>query len=270
MDIFQMIVLGLIQAISEWVPLSSKTMDAIAYLQFFGGEPGKLVSVLLFLHLGTLVAATIYLRKEIADVARRFLASPTNIAVQSRSEAGFLIAALAMTGVVGVPLLAIEYYLLPNLNGGIVLSIVGAGLVVTGFLLSTQHKHKWRTSESATWKDGILVGLMQGISTLPGVSRAGTTTTALIWKGFDAENSFRLSFLLSIPTVFCAEVLLWAFQGGVSAIPLEEGLMLAASSFVFGYLTIGALLRIAQRINVASLAFVFGIIMLVAGLMGTG
>jgi len=270
MDIVGIVLLGLIQAISEWVPLSSKTMDAIAYLQFFGGEPGKLVSVLLFLHLGTLLAAAIYLRKEIADVARRFLSSPTNIAVQSRSKAGFLFAALAMTGAVGLPLLAIEYFLLPNLDGSMALTIVGAGLVATGFLLSTQHKHKWRAADASTWQDGLLVGAMQGISVLPGVSRAGTTTTALIWRGFDAESSFLLSFLLSIPTVFCAEVVLWGFQGGISAIPLEEGFALAASSFFFGYLTIGALLRIAQRINVASLAFVFGIIMLLAGLMGAG
>jgi len=270
MNMIEIVLLGLIQAISEWVPLSSKTMDAIAYLQFFGGDPGKLVSVLLFLHLGTLLAATIYFRKEIADVARRFLASPANIAVQSRSKAGFLITALATTGIVGIPILAVEYFLLPNLNASMLLSIVGAGLVVTGFLLSTQHRHKWRTADASTWQDGLLVGAMQGISVLPGVSRAGTTTTALIWRGFDAENSFLLSLLLAIPTVFCAEVVLWSFQGGVSAIPIEEGFALSLSSFVFGYLTIGALLSIAQKINVASLAFVFGIIMLVAGLIGAG
>ena len=270
MDIFQIIVLGLIQAITEWIPLSSKTMDALAYLQFFNGEPEKLVSVLLFLHLGTLLASAIYFRREIAIFAKGFLSSPTNIRLQSKSRAGFLISALVMTGIVGVPLLAIEYFLLPNMDGGLLLSVVGAGLVLTGFLLSTQHKHRWRTVESATWEDGIMVGAMQGLSTLPGVSRAGTTTTALIWKGFDAENSFRLSFLLSIPTVFCAEIALWAFQGGVSAVPVEEGLVLAGSSFFFGYLTIGALINIAQKINVASLAFIFGIIMLVAGLIGAG
>jgi len=270
MDIIQVIILGLVQAITEWVPLSSKTMGAIVYLQFFGGEPEKLISVLLYLHMGTLVAASLYFRKEIADIVRRLFASLHHVELLKKSKIGFLASALVMTGIVGIPLLAIGLFLLPTLDASLVIIIVGAGLVATGFLLSTQHKHRWRDAESATWEDGLLVGAMQGISVLPGVSRAGTTTTGLIWRGFDAKNAFLLSFLLSIPTVFCAEVFLWGMQGGVSAIPVGEGLALAASSFVFGYLTIGALISLAQRINVSSLAFVFGIIMIAAGLIGAG
>jgi undecaprenyl-diphosphatase len=150
---------------------------------------------------------------------------------------------------------------------------MGAGLILTGFLLTTQHKHRWRASASASWQDGILTGALQGLSVLPGVSRAGCTTTGLIWRGFDAESAFHLSFLLSIPTVFIAEMLLWAAQlaqPGASTIPLSDGLMLAASSFVFGYITINALLKLAHRINVASLAFLFGIMMLVFGIMRMG
>jgi undecaprenyl-diphosphatase len=270
MDILQIIILGLVQAISEWLPLSSKTMDALVYTGVFGGASSNVVSVLLFLHIGTLLAAILYFRREIIDVLRELLHSPTNYKRHASTKIGFVATALFFTGVVGIPILLIEHFVLPNLQTDMLLSIMGAGLILTGFLLTTQHKHRWRGVNAANWKDGVLTGALQGLSTLPGVSRAGTTTTALIWRGFDAESSFHLSFLLSIPTVFLAEVLLWGAQLGVSTIPLSEGLLLSASSFVFGYITINALLKIAHRINVASLAFLFGIMMLVFGLMGIG
>jgi undecaprenyl-diphosphatase len=196
--------------------------------------------------------------------------SPTNHKLHAEGKIGFLATALFFTGLVGVPILLAEMYLLPTLEAGALLSLMGAGLVLTGFMLTMQHRNRWRHAEAASWKDGVLTGALQGLSTIPGVSRAGATTTALIWRGFDAESSFHLSFLLSIPTVFLAEVVLWAAQGGVSAIPIWEGLTLSLCSFAFGYLTIHALIKVAHKINVAWLAFVFGMMMLAFGLLGIG
>ncbi len=270
MDLLQVIVLGLVQAVTEWLPLSSKTMDTIIYKDFFGGTPSGVVSVLLFLHIGTLAAAALYFRREILALSMEFLAAPTDIGGHSRGKIGFFATALFFTGLVGFPLLLIERFILPALDGSTLLAAMGAGLVLTGFLLTSQHRKMWRSASSANWRDGILTGLLQGLSALPGVSRAGTSTTAIIWRGFDSESAFYLSFLLSIPTVFFAEMVLWLAQGGVSAIPFADGLVLAASSFFFGYLTIGVLIRAAHRLNVAYLAFIFGIVMLIAGLAGYG
>lgn len=273
MDILQIIILGIVQAVTEWLPLSSKTMDTVVYTQFFGGSMENVVGVLLFLHLGTLLAAAAYFRNEIMQVAKSFLRSPADWERHKGTEAGFLIVALAMTGVVGVPILAIEVFLLPGLDASALFMLMGAGLVATGFLLSSQRKNRFRAASSASAKDGILTGALQGLSVIPGVSRAGCTTTALIFRGFDAESAFHLSFLLSIPTVLVAELVLWAYQlasGSVGNLPLQEGLLLAASSFFFGYLTIGALLKFAKDINVSSLAFLFGIMMLAFGLFGIG
>ncbi len=273
MDILQAIVLGIVQAISEWLPLSSKTLDALAYTELFGGPNENVLSVLLFLHLGTLFAATIYFRREILEVLREISHAPTNWKRHSTTKIGFIVSALFFTGVVGIPLLLIEHFILPTLQGDALLSVMGAGLILTGFLLSTQHRHRWRSVNAANWRDGILPGMLQGLSVLPGVSRAGASTTGIIWRGFDSESAFHLSFLLSIPTVLLAEVILWgaqAAQGGMGSLPASDGIMLVVSSFIFGYLTIGALLQIARSINVASLAFLFGIMMLLFGLMGIG
>lgn len=270
MDLIQILVLGLVQAITEWVPLSSKTIDAVIYTKFFGGAPENVIPMLLFLHLGTLIAATIYFRKEIADIARKFLQAPTDARRHASGKVGFLAAALFCTALVGVPILLLLRFVLPSIDGSTLLVLMGAGLVLTGYLLSSQQKRRWRNFESASWQDGVLTGLMQGFSTIPGVSRAGSTTTALIWRGFDSESAFHLSFLLSIPTVFLAEVALWAVQGGVAGISWMDGIALAASSCFFGYLTIGFLIRAAHRINVAWLAFAFGLMMIAFGVLGIG
>ncbi|HXW98301.1 MAG TPA: undecaprenyl-diphosphate phosphatase, partial [Methanomicrobiales archaeon] len=121
----------------------------------------------------------------------------------------------------------------------------------------------------ATWKDGVLTGLLQGLSTLPGISRSGTSTSGLIWRGFDSEASFHLSFLLSIPTVLLAEMVFY-IGGSLVAIPPMDGLLLALASFVFGYLTIDAVLRIVKRVNLAYVALGMGIIIIVVGLAGAG
>lgn len=270
MDILQIIILGLVQAITEWLPLSSKTMDTIVYKDLFGGSPEAVVSVLLFLHLGTMLAATIYFRKEIFAVWGKFFRSPLPVRKHQNTEFGFVVTALLFTGLVGAPILLVEMLFLPTLDASALMLLMGAGLIVTGFLLTTQKKDRWRTIESVTWKDGILTGALQGLSTIPGVSRAGTSTTGLIWRGFNSESAFHLAFILSIPTVLIAEVVLWAAQGGVSAIPITDGLALAVSSFIFGYLTIKALLQVAHRLNIAWLAFAFGIMMVVFGLIGIG
>lgn len=267
MDILQAVILGFVQAVTEWLPLSSKTMDTFVFTQFFGGKPEQVISMLLYLHVGTLLAATIYFRDEIIRLASKFV-SQKSVASHANGKIGFLFTALLLTGVVGIPLLALEHYVLPNLDGGALLSVMGAGLIATGFILTMQHKNRWRNAESAGWRDGMLTGAIQGLSVLPGVSRAGSTTAALLWRGFNAESAFHLSFLLSIPTMVAAELLLYAAQGGILAMPLEQGILLSASSFIFGYLTIGILLKIAHRINVASLAFLFGIMMIAFGLSG--
>ena len=146
---------------------------------------------------------------------------------------------------------------------------MGIGLVVTGIFLLTHRKARLRGVGEATWRDGVLTGLLQGLSTLPGISRSGTSTSGLIWRGFDSEASFHLSFLLSIPTVLLAEMVFY-IGGSLLAIPLTEGLLLALASFVFGYLTIDAVLRIVKRVDLAYVALGMGIIIIVVGLAGAG
>jgi undecaprenyl-diphosphatase len=269
MDMISIIILGLVQGITEWVPISSKTQDTFVYLKLLNGDPSAVVPILLFLHIGTVLAATIYFRKEIAEMIGEFMKKPTDVRTHAKGKIGFLFTSLLFTGIVGLPLLLIEKKFFPALNAGLLFVIMGVGLAATGIMLAMRKGTNERKVGEAGWKDGILTGLLQGLSVLPGISRAGTSTTGLIWRGFDSESSFHLSFLLSVPTVVLAEMIFY-INGSLSTFPVTTGLLLALSSFVFGYLTLEALLRIVRGINLAYVALALGLLMAVVGLLGAG
>ncbi|MEM4348181.1 MAG: undecaprenyl-diphosphate phosphatase [Candidatus Anstonellaceae archaeon] len=269
MDLFQIILLGFVQAVTEWLPLSSKTITTFVYMELFRNNSSTVISALLFLHSGTLLAAIVYFRTHLYLLLKTFFCSPFSFKVHFESKIGFLFSAILMTGVVGVPLLLAQKQALPMLDGKSIYLLMGAGLLITSFFLSSKKAAVSRSAESATWKDGILVGILQGLSALPGVSRAGTTTAGLVWRGFSPESAFHLSFLLSIPTIFAAEMLFLGFQdSSFVSLPISDGILLMSSSFIFGYLTIDILLKIAQRLNLALVAFSFGLLIIFFGLWG--
>jgi undecaprenyl-diphosphatase len=249
--------------------VSSKTQDTFVYLKFLNGDPSSVIAILLYLHIGTVLAAIIYFRREIIALFQAFMRRPLDYRAHANGEMGFLVAALIGTGIVGLPLLLMEKKLLPSLNGGLLFAVMGTGLLITGFLLLRQKGASMRKAGSVNWKDGIFTGLLQGLSILPGVSRAGTSTTGLIWRGFDSGSSFNLSFLLSIPTVVFAELLFYV-TGSVASFPVADGALLALSSFVFGYLALDIILRLVKKVNLAYVVFVLGFVMIAAGLLGAG
>ena len=262
MDLFSIIVLGLVQGITEWIPISSKTQVTLVYLQFLGGSPSLVIPILLYSHLGTLFAASIYFRNEIRAIFDTILSNPFNYRTYTTGRNGFLITAILFTGLAGIPILYLEKTTLPNLNGASLFALMGIGLILTGLLLFSQKKQQFRRSENVDWKDGVFTGLLQGLSTLPGVSRAGTTSTALIWRSFDSESAFQLSFLLSIPSVVMAEILFNLFSQ-TGNLPVMDGISLTISSFIFGYLSLDIILSLVKRINIAYLAMLLGALIII-------
>ncbi len=275
MDPLSILILGAVQGIAEWLPISSKTLDTAVFLQMLGGSREAVVPLLLYLHLGTFLAALVYFRSQLIELIRAGwqIVRSAGKNKERGSELLFFVFALFGTGLIALPLLWLSKNFLANLDLGFLFAFMGAGLIITALLLHSQKgRRQYRTTSAAGPLDGLTVGLMQGLSVLPGLSRSGVSTTALIWRGFDAYSAFELSFILSIPTVLCAEMVLWGYQlfadrSLLGALAVGDGLMLAASSAVFGYLTIGALLRLARKLDFSVIAGAFGLLMLIAGLV---
>ncbi|OPY37239.1 MAG: undecaprenyl pyrophosphate phosphatase [Methanoregula sp. PtaU1.Bin006] len=270
MNFFQLLVLGVVQGITEWIPVSSKTQVTFVYLKFFQGDPQLVVPILLYVHLGTVIAATLYFRKELSGIIREIADNPYHFRYHVNGKAGFLFVSLVCTGIIGIPLLIVEKELFSSIDAGLLYALMGGGLIVTGLLLLSQKTRNLRTRQSVSWKDGFFAGILQGFSVLPGISRSGTSTTGLIWRGFDSGSSFYLSFLLSIPTVILAEIILTYGFSGTEDFPVPEGIILLMTSFFMGYLTLDTLLRIVQKINIAYVVLILGAFIVIIGISGAG
>jgi len=142
------------------------------------------------------------------------------------------------------------------------ISSEGVLILITAFFLIKAKKIKGERKVIQN-NDSILLGVLQGIAVLPGLSRSGLTVSGLLLRKFDDETALRLSFLMSIPIVLAGNIVLnlnkFSFDG--------YSLLSLFFSFVFGLLTIDLLLRFARKINFGWFVFIFGMMTILATLV---
>lgn len=257
------LVVGVLQGIFEWLPISSEGNIALYLTVVEGLDPSVATAFALFLHAGTALAATVYYRGEIGDLLREL--PHWRPAHADRSpDLTFLGVATFTSGVVGIAAYATLEELFSVLAGGAFIVLVGLLLVATG-ILQRLAEARLGDREEPTLPDALLVGALQGLAILPGVSRSGTTVSALLLRGYDAESSFRLSFLLSIPAAAGAGLLV--LRDGVPAVAPDAAVVALLAAAVVGYLSIDLLLRVVRRVafwavcvGLGSLAVLGGVI----------
>ena len=210
MTLLSSILLGLIQGVAEFLPISSSGHLAIAehLLGASGTHPPEFFDVLL--HLGTLAAVFVAYWGDIRDMIVEFFCGVRDLARHSTPVPVPPARRMILLIIVGtLPLFAV----LPIKDAveGLADNIyfVGGALIVTGFLLfaSDRVKKGRKTERSATLLDVFLVGVAQAIATCPGISRSGTTITAGCFVGFERKFAVRYSFLMSIPAILGANIL---------------------------------------------------------------
>jgi undecaprenyl-diphosphatase len=260
------VVVGLVQGVFEWLPVSSEGNVAVA-LTALGSAPGAAVSYALFVHLGTAVSATAYYRDEV----RRALGSWTAVRPASAFDGetatlSFVVLATAASSVVGLVALLVLDALVTELTGGAFVALVGALLVATGLLQRFADARSLATRETPDALDAVLVGGLQGLAILPGVSRSGTTTSALLLRGHDGPGSFRLSFLLSIPAALVGGSVGVVRAGGIGVSP-TAGLVALVVAAAVGYATIDLLMRVVRRVAVWRLCVGLGALAIAGGLL---
>ena len=211
MTLLSSILLGLIQGVAEFLPISSSGHLAIAenLLNMSGAsEVPEFFDVLL--HLGTLLAVFVAYWGDIYDMVVEFFSGVRDLARRSTPVPVPPARRMILLIIVGtLPLFAV----LPikDLVEGLAnnMYFVGGALIVTGCLLfASDRVRKGRKSErTATLLDVLLVGVAQAIATCPGISRSGTTITTGCLLGFDRKFAVRYSFLMSIPAILGANIL---------------------------------------------------------------
>lgn len=258
-------VVGITQGILEWLPVSSEGSVAIIVTALTGASPAIATRLALFVHAGTALSALAYYRTEVVTVFESLRDwTPRSAFDAETADLSFLALATLATGITGLPAFLLLDALVSDLTGGAFIALIGGLLVLTGLL---QRFAAWLSlAERATpnWLDALLVGGLQGLAILPGVSRSGTTVSALLLRGHEGETSLRLSFLLSIPAALAANALV-VVSDGIPAVSVTGALIALTVSAVVGYLTVGALVRLVRRVPFWAVCVGFGGLALVGG-----
>ena len=252
MSLLSSILLGLIQGVAEFLPISSSGHLAIAeHLLDMSGASDIPEFFDVLLHLGTLLAVFAAYWSDIRDMVLEFFRGVSDLVHRTTPTPVPPARRLILLIIVGtLPLLIV----LPvkDLVEGLAdnMYFVAGALIVTGFLLfaSDRVKKGRKTEKTATILDVLLVGVGQAIATCPGISRSGTTITAGCFVGFDRKFAVRYSFLLSIPAILGANVLsLKDALGTVVWAEVPVYLVGVAVAALVGYACIRLLKMIADK-----------------------
>lgn len=268
LSVWLAILVGAVQGIVEWLPISSEGGVSIV-LTLAGSSPAVAVRLALFLHAGTGLAALAYYRTEVDEIIRDTLAHPVRPGRLDPVTRFVIVATVVSVLVAGLAYLTL-LEAVTALSGGAFIAAVGALLVLTGLVQWLAGDAAVEAVEAPTLVDSLLVGVGQGLAVLPGVSRSGITVSALLLRGHPGEASFRLSFLLSIPAAFGAGVLAIADAGGLPGGDLQAGVISLVVAAVVGFASIAALMRIVRRlpfwlvcVGLGGLAIVGGLVLVV-------
>jgi undecaprenyl-diphosphatase len=240
MDAFQAIILGIVQGLTEFLPISSTAH--LRLVPAFAGwdDPGTAFTAVV--QLGTMAAVLLYFRKDLWNIARAWLRSLRDPAARGTLDArlGWYL----IIGTIPISILGLAFKDKIETDAR-QLVLIGIALIVLGIVLEIAEKvgRKEREVESLTMRDGILIGCAQACALVPGVSRSGSTISAGLLLGLTREAAARYSFLLSVPAV----VLSGLFElkdvgdgGGAGAVPTIIATIFA---FVVGYASIAWLLK---------------------------
>ena len=253
--------LGLVQGIAEFLPISSSGHLAIAQNLLGMSDAGTVPEFFdVLLHLGTLVAVFVAYWADIKDMVLEFFRGAGDLIHHSTPNPVPPARRLILLIILGtLPL----FVVLPvkdavqSLSNSMV--FIGAALIVTGVLLfvSDRVKKGRKNERTATWLDVLIVGLGQAIATMPGISRSGMTITTGCFAGFERKFAVRFSFLLSIPAVLGANILSLAdaAKAGINWAEVPVYLVGVVTAAVVGYLCIRLLRFIAERGKFGAFAY---------------
>ena len=251
MTILKAAILGLIQGLTEFLPISSSGHLAV----FARNMEESGLALIVVLHVGTLLSIFVYFRKDISTAfaggvrltgaAGRALAGREKLSAFLAKDAGARLALLVVvgsipTGIIGLALKPLAEFAVSPEN----VRIIGAFFIVTGFLMYKCDSFPLggKTLSQGWLRDAVAVGVFQGIAVLPGLSRSGLTVFAAVARGFDRQDAARFSFLMSIPALCAAAAL--ELHGQNVHLPVTPTLVGIAVAAVSGYLGLAILVRV--------------------------
>ncbi len=243
MNAIQAIVLGVVQGLTEFLPISSSGHLRIVPALFGWDDPGAAFTAVI--QLGTMAAVLLYFRADLWRIATAWLRSLRDRSMRDDLDARmgwYIILGTIPIGILG---LAFKDPIETEFRN---LELIGTTLIVFGLVMLAAEavSRRDRALREITRRDGLLIGLAQALALVPGVSRSGATISAGLLLNFDRAAAARYSFLLSVPAV----VLSGLFElrhAGEGNLPIGDTALATVIAFVAGYASIAFLLRYLAR-----------------------
>lgn len=269
MTFLRAVVLGIVQGLTEFLPISSTAHLRIVPALLGWRDPGAAFTAVT--QLGTMVAVLLFFRADLWRITVTWLRSLRDRSLRHDLDARmgwYLIVGTIPIGLLGLAFKdQIE-------SGARDLRLIGAALIVFGLVLLAAERVGRRTKEldSLTSTDGVAIGLAQSLALVPGVSRSGATISAGLFLGYTREAAARYSFLLSIPAVVLSGLFQLKDVSNGGEYGLASTAVATVLAFVVGYAAIGWLLR--YLVHHSTLVFVgyrvaLGVLVLVLVAAGT-
>ena len=241
---FHAIVEGIVQGLTEFLPISSTAHLRIVPAFFGWPDPGAAFTAVI--QLGTMAAVLLYFRHDLWRIARSWLRS-----LRDPAARGDLDARMGWYIILGTIPIAIFGFVFRDQieTGARNLYLIGSALIALGLVLYAADEvgRRTRTLEQINRDDGVTIGFAQALALIPGVSRSGATISAGLFRGFDRPSAARYSFLLSVPAVVLSGLFELRKVGGPHQPDVGAVIIATLVAFVVGYASIAFLLRYLVR-----------------------
>ncbi|MBU3948579.1 MAG: undecaprenyl-diphosphate phosphatase [Proteobacteria bacterium] len=273
MNIYQAAILGIIQGLTEFLPVSSSG-HLVLFQHLFGLKEAELLFDI-SVHLGTLAAVVIFFRSDISAIivsVFRYCKKVFNTRSFTIAKDDFelKLALLIVAGSVPTAIIGLMFKKIADQLFSSVL-IAGSMLILTGLILQFTRfvKKTPKDSKLFSFKDAIIIGISQGLAIMPGLSRSGTTISTGLFLGLNHETAAKYSFLLSIPAIVGACLLSIGDITGSNIIPLKTVSAGIIASCLSGYFALKFLLYIVKKGRLhyfSPYCFAVGIFCIIIGL----
>ena len=222
-------ILGIVQGLTEFLPVSSS--GHLVIMQQLLRMRGLELELAVVVHLGTCLAVCIFFRKDLVKLLR------------DRRRIGLVLLVTAVTGAIGILGKGFFERLFTSIHA------TAGALCVTGGILIASKKHNNASRQKLTVQDAGVLGIVQGLAIIPGISRSGITISTLLFRGVSRRESFTFSFLASIPAVLGAAVLEFADMDCACTVSDNLGVFAVAftASFISGLFALWLLRLMMQR-----------------------
>jgi undecaprenyl-diphosphatase len=243
-DAFQAIVLGIVQGLTEFLPVSSTAHLRI--VPAFAGwkDPGSAFTAVV--QLGTMAAVLIYFRADLWRILSTWARSLREPELRGDLDArmGWYI------GLGTIPIAIFGFIFRDQIeSGGRNLYVIGTALIVLGLVLLAAERAGTKDRDLTTFgaRDAAVMGFAQAAALVPGVSRSGATITGGLFRGFDRESAARYSFMLSVPAVVLSGLFEARKIGGAGSAAAGPTIIATVLAFIVGYASIAWMLRYLVR-----------------------